>query len=181
MQGQPAHTLAPQCQGGCGKPCSETRLPPSPRHHHFPRTRFCARGDRGRRNAQLWPCENLTPDPQDDQPPGTTSLHPQPFSQPETYRCLQSSFRGRRLGWAGGSVGLVGAVGGILPLLHGPGNGRQRGELLPLRQARCGVQALLALQASLILRGCMPERGLEAPQENVRASTGRLGERAYGT
>ena len=114
-------------------------------------------------------------------PPAQRSLHPQPFSQPETYRFLQSSFRGRRLGWAGGSVGLVGAVGGILPLLHGPGNGRQRGELLPLRQARCGVQALLALQASLILRGCMPERGLEAPQENVRASTGRLGERAYGT
>ena len=70
---------------------------------------------------------------------------------------------------------------GILPLLHAPGDGGQRGELLPLRQARCGVQALLALQARLLLRGCMPERGLEAPQKDVRASAGRLGECASGT
>jgi len=72
-------------------------------------------------------------------------------------------------------------VEGILPLLHGPGDGGQRGEMRPLRQARCGVQTLLALQASLLLRGCMPERGLEAPQEDLRASAGRLGERANGT
>jgi len=61
-------------------------------------------------------------------------------------------------------------VEGILPLLHGPGDGGQRGELRPLRQAGSGVQALLALQASLLLRGCMPERELEAPQEDMRAA-----------
>jgi len=61
-------------------------------------------------------------------------------------------------------------VEGILLLLHGPGDGGERGELRLLRQARCGVQALLALQASLVLRGFMPERGLEAPQEDLRAA-----------
>jgi len=44
-------------------------------------------------------------------------------------------------------------VEGILPLLHGPGDGGERGELRPLQQRGCGVQALLALQASLLLRG----------------------------
>ena len=58
----------------------------------------------------------------------------------------------------------------ILPLLHHPCDGIEHGELRPLRQARCGVQALLGLQASLVLRDCMPERGLEAPQEAVRAA-----------
>ena len=73
---------------------------------------------------------------------------------------------------------------GILPLLHGPGDGKQGGKLRLLRQARCGIQALLGLQAILLLRGCVPERGLEAPQEEVRAagaSAGRLGERENGT
>jgi hypothetical protein len=36
-------------------------------------------------------------------------------------------------------------------LLHGPGDGDEPGQLRPLRKARCGVQALLALQASLLL------------------------------
>ena len=73
---------------------------------------------------------------------------------------------------------------GILPLLHVPGDGRERGELRPLRQARCGLQALLALQASLLLRGCMPESGLEAPQDDLHAagaSAGRPGEAGRGT
>ena len=64
-----------------------------------------------------------------------------------------------RRSWEGGT----GLVEGFVPLLHGPSDGGQRGELRPLRQARCGVQALLTLQASLLLRGCMPERELEAP------------------
>jgi hypothetical protein len=73
-------------------------------------------------------------------------------------------------------------VSGILPLLHGPGDGGKRGHLRPLREARCGVQALLALQASLLLRGCMPERELEAPQEDVRAAgAGRRRETGRGT
>ena len=66
-------------------------------------------------------------------------------------------------------------VEGILPLLHGPGDGGERGELRPLRQARCGVQALLALQASLVLRVRVPERGLEAPQEDMRAAGASAG------
>ena len=43
---------------------------------------------------------------------------------------------------------------GILSVLHGPADGGQRGGLSPLRQARCGLQALLALQASLVLQVC---------------------------
>jgi hypothetical protein len=73
-----------------------------------------------------------------------------------------------------------------LPSLHSSGDGGQRGELRPLRQARCGagVQALLGLQARLLLRGCMPEHKLEAPQEEVRAagvSAGRRCENQRGT
>ena len=64
---------------------------------------------------------------------------------------------------------------GILLLLHGPGDGGERGELRLLRQARCGVQALLALQASLVLRGFMSERELAAPQEEVRAAGASAG------
>ena len=98
------------------------------------------------------------------------------------YRFLQLSFRGQEAGLGGGVV-LAGAVGGILPLLHGPGDGGQRGELRPVWQARCGVQALLALQASLLLRCCMPERELEAPQEELcaaSASAGSLGKLTNG-
>ena len=58
----------------------------------------------------------------------------------------------------------------ILPLLYSPGDGGKGGELRSLRQARCGVEALLALQASLLLRGRVPERELEAPQEDMRAA-----------
>ena len=76
-----------------------------------------------------------------------------------------------RRGWEGGAE----LVEGILPLLHGPGDGGERGVLRPMRQARCGVQALLALQASLVLRGCMPERELEAPQEKVHAAGASVG------
>jgi len=71
-------------------------------------------------------------------------------------------------------------VEGILPLLHGSGDGGERGELRPMRQARCGVQALLALQASMLLRGCMPESGLEAPQDDVRAAGASAGRRRAG-
>ena len=73
----------------------------------------------------------------------------------------------------------------ILLLLYTPDDGGERGELRSLRQARSWVQALLALQASLVLRGCVPERGLEAPQEeDVRtagASAGRRCKNQRGT
>jgi len=87
----------------------------------------------------------------------------------------QKRLQGGRLR-ARGCEGETGLVEGIFPLLYGPCDAGKRGELRPLRQARCGVQALLALQARLLLRGCMPERELEAPQEDVcaaGASTGR--------
>ena len=69
----------------------------------------------------------------------------------------------------------------ILPLLHGPGDGGERGELW---QARYWVQALLVLQASLVLWGQVPERGLEVSQKIVRAagaSAGRRREARRGT
>jgi hypothetical protein len=49
---------------------------------------------------------------------------------------------------------------------------RAPGHLRSLREAgRSGAQALLDLQASLVLRGSMPEGGVAAPQEDVRAAT----------
>ena len=84
------------------------------------------------------------------------------------------------IGWEGGPE----LVEGILPSLHGPGDGGQRRKLRSMRQGRCGVQALLSLQASLVLRGCMPEGGLEAPQEELRAAgatAGRCCENQRGT
>ena len=67
-------------------------------------------------------------------------------AQPDPYRretefdfCSHYSHGGKRTRCAGRSAGAA-------------GSGAQ-GHLLPLRQARCGAQAVLALQASLLLRG----------------------------
>ena len=79
---------------------------------------------------------------------------------------LGTSISEERRGWEGQTE----RVEGILPLLYGPGDGGKRGELRSMRQARYGFQALLGLQASLLLWGCMPERELEAPQEDLRAA-----------
>ena len=79
----------------------------------------------------------------------------------------------RWIGWEGETE----LVEGILLSLHGPGDGGQHRKLRSLPQARCGVQVLLGLQASLVLRGCMPEGGLEAPQEKVRAAGATAGRR----
>jgi len=49
-------------------------------------------------------------------------------------------------------------------------DGDERGKLRALREAGRGVQALIDLQANLVLRGCLPEGGLEAPQEDVHAA-----------
>ena len=97
-------------------------------------------------------------------------------TQPDPYRFYNRLLAGwargqERRGWEGGTE----LVEGILPLLHAPSDGGDRGELRPLRQASCGVQALLGLQASLLLRGCMPERKLEAPQEGMRTAGASAG------
>ena len=43
-------------------------------------------------------------------------------------------------------------------------------QLLALREAARGAQALLALQAGLVLRRCVPECSMEGAQEVVRGS-----------
>ena len=46
----------------------------------------------------------------------------------------------------------------------------ERGSLLPLRQAERNAQALLSLQAGLLLRSRVPESGVEEAQEDLRAA-----------
>ena len=79
------------------------------------------------------------------------------MAQPDPYRFynrfLAQGLVGRGRSERLGRRGATELMEGILSLLHSPGDGGERGELRPLRQARYGVQALLALQASLVLRG----------------------------
>ena len=51
-----------------------------------------------------------------------------------------------------------------------PSHGGGLEHLLPLPEVLCGAQPLLGLQASLVLRSCMPDFGMEEAQERVRAA-----------
>ena len=88
------------------------------------------------------------------------------FKEPKGPKGLQGWGRAGRLVWSGGK-----------DFKNGPCDGGQRGVLRPLRQTGRGFQALLALQASLLLRGGVPDHGLEAPQEEVRATGASAGRR----
>ena len=63
---------------------------------------------------------------------------------------------------------------GILPLLHGPVDGCERGELRPLRQARFGVRALLGLQTQkqASSAGLQPKTRIGSATRDVRATGG---------